>query len=215
MKYQAVIFDLDGTLLNTLDDLMESANYALECCHMPVRTYEHIRRSVGNGAKRLIELSVPEGTDSAKTDEVFDIFREHYNLHCNDKTDLYPGIRELLAELKARGVPMAIVSNKYWEGVQNLKEQYFRDYLDIAIGEKEGLCKKPAPDMVFEALRLLGVSKENAVYIGDSEVDIATAANCEMDCIAVGWGFRTRDEQIRAGAKIFAEEPRDIVKMFS
>lgn len=212
-KYDTVIFDLDGTLLNTLEDLMDSVNYALGKAGMPLRTLEEIRQFVGNGAVRLLELAVPEGRENQRFDEIFADFRRHYSLHCNDKTGLYPNTDKLLAELKKRGYKLAIVSNKYYDAVQELKKLYFSDYLEVAIGEKEGIRRKPAPDTVLEALKLLGSSKEGAVYIGDSEVDIATAANTGMDCIAVTWGFRTREEQIRAGGRVFADDPLDILKL--
>lgn len=212
-KYEAVIFDLDGTLLNTLEDLMDSVNYALRTCGMQERSYEEIRHFVGNGIERLLELAVPNGSDNLQFDRAYALFKEYYGEHCNDKTDLYPGIRELLDTLKQEGFLMAIVSNKYYEGVQTLKEQYFKDYLQVAIGEREGIRKKPAPDTVLAALKELKVPKEKAVYIGDSEVDIATAANTGMDCITVGWGFRTREEQEAAGGKVFVESPMEVVEL--
>lgn len=212
-KYEAIVFDLDGTLLNTLDDLMDSVNYALGICGMPEKSYEEIRRSVGNGIERLLELVVPNGSNNPQFDRAYALFKEYYGEHCNDKTDLYPGIRELLDALKREGFLMAIVSNKYYEGVQNLKQQYFKDYLQVAIGEREGIRKKPAPDTVLAALKELKVPKEKAVYIGDSEVDIATAANTGMDCITVGWGFRTREEQEAAGGKVFVESPMEVLEL--
>lgn len=212
-KYEAVIFDLDGTLLNTLEDLMDSVNYALGICGMPGRSYEEIRHFLGNGIERLLERAVPNGSENPQFERVYTLFREHYGVHCNDKTDLYPGIRELLDALKREGFLMAIVSNKYYEGVQILKEQYFKDYLQVAIGEREGIRKKPAPDTVLAAFKELKVPKEKAVYVGDSEVDIATAENTGMDCIIVGWGFRTRAEQEAAGGKVFVEKPMEILQL--
>lgn len=212
-KYEAVIFDLDGTLLNTLEDLKDSVNYALNKYSMPERSLEEIRHFVGNGVEKLIERAVPEGTEVLIRERVFTAFKEYYALHCNDKTGLYPGISKLLSELKERNFQMAIVSNKLQEGVDALHEQYFKEYLNVAIGAREGIRKKPAPDTVFEALRILEISKEKAVYIGDSEVDIATAANSGMDCITVAWGFRTRQEQEDAGAAIFAEKPEEIIPL--
>lgn len=212
-KYEAVIFDLDGTLLNTLEDLMDSVNYALGICGMLGRSYEEIRHFLGNGIERLLERAVPNGSENPQFERVYTLFREHYGVHCNDKTDLYPGIRELLDVLKREGFLMAIVSNKYYEGVQILKEQYFKDYLQVAIGEREGIRKKPAPDTVLAALKELKVPKEKAVYVGDSEVDIATAENTGMDCIIVGWGFRTRAEQEAAGGKVFVEKPMEILQL--
>lgn len=210
-KYEAVIFDLDGTLLNTLEDLLDSVNYAMSVLEMPVHSYEEVRHFVGNGIRRLLELSVPEGDKNPQFEQAFTLFKKYYGEHCNDKTDLYPGIIDLLKRLKEEGFQMAIVSNKYFEGVEALKEQYFKEYLDVAIGEREGIRKKPAPDTVLTALGELGISRERAVYVGDSEVDLATAANTGMDCITVGWGFRTRKEQEMAGAKVFADRPLDIM----
>lgn len=212
-KYEAVIFDLDGTLLNTLEDLKNSVNYALEKEGMPVRSLEEVRRFVGNGAKRLMELVIPGGEENPKFEKVFAEYKAHYAKHCNEKTMPYPHIMELLARLKERGYKMAIVSNKFYDSVQELKKLYFEDYIPVAIGEKEGIRKKPAPDTVMEALRELGEEKENAVYVGDSEVDIATAKNVGIDCIAVAWGFRTREEQKKAGCRIFADGPLDILEL--
>lgn len=211
-KYQAIIFDLDGTLLNTLEDLMDSVNFALRQFQMPERSLEQIRRSVGNGVRRLMELSVPERLQNPEFEEVFQAFQTHYTEHCNDKTQLYPGIDLLLQRLKARGVKMAIVSNKYHEAVQELKEMYFKEYLSVAIGEKEGIRKKPAPDTVIEALRELEITKEQAVYVGDSDVDLKTAANSGMDCLSVTWGFRTKEELLAAGATVMINDPEEILK---
>lgn len=212
-KYEAVIFDLDGTLLNTLEDLRDSVNYGLLRYGMPERSLEEIRHFVGNGVQRLIELAVPESISSEMQEKIFEAFKEHYKIHCNDKTRLYEGIPELLRELKKREFPMAIVSNKLQEGVDLLWEQYFKEYLQTAIGARDGIRKKPAPDTVMEALKILGIPKERAVYVGDSEVDIATARNSEMDCITVAWGFRTRKEQKQAGAVTFADKPADIIPL--
>ena len=212
-KYDAVIFDLDGTLLNTLEDLMDSVNFALKRLGMPERSYEEIRHFVGNGVQCLMERSVPDGKENPKFEEAFRLFRDYYGVHCNDKTGLYPGITALLKALKEENFQMAIVSNKYYEGVQRLREQYFKDYLTVAIGEKEGIRKKPAPDTVLTALGELVISRERAVYVGDSEVDIATAANTGMDCIVVEWGFRTKQEQEEAGGRVFVKEPMEILKL--
>ena len=212
-KYDGVIFDLDGTLLNTLEDLMDSVNYGLKAYHMPERSLEEIRCFVGNGVERLIELAVPEGTGDLEREKVFAEFKAHYKIHCNDKTGLYPGVEELLARFTEEGFAMAIVSNKLQEGVDALNKQYFDRYVETAIGAREGIRKKPAPDTVMEALRILDLPKERVVYVGDSEVDIATAQNAGMDCITVAWGFRTRKEQEKAGAKVFVERPEEIVEL--
>ena len=212
-KYKAVIFDLDGTLLNTLEDLKDSVNYALKRYDMPKRSLEDIRHFVGNGVEKLVERAVPEGTEKEAGEKVFAAFKEYYTLHCNDKTGPYPGISSLLADLKERGFQMAVVSNKLQEGVDALNEQYFKKFFSVAIGAREGIRKKPAPDTVLEALRILNISGQEAVYVGDSEVDIATAANARMDCITVAWGFRTRKEQEDAGATVFVEKPEDIISL--
>lgn len=212
-RYEAVIFDLDGTLLNTLEDLRDSVNYGLNQYGMPQRSLEEIRHFVGNGVQRLIELAVPEGITKELQEKIFDAFKEHYKVHCNDKTRLYAGIPELLTELKRREFLIAIVSNKLQEGVDALWEQYFKEYLQTAIGAKDGIRKKPAPDTVIEALKILGIPRKQAVYVGDSEVDIATARNSEMDCITVTWGFRTREEQKQAGAVTFVDKPADIIPL--
>lgn len=212
-KYKAVIFDLDGTLLNTLEDLKDSVNFALGKYDMPERSLEEIRHFVGNGVQKLIERAVPDGTSKAKYEQIFAAFKEYYNVHCNDKTDLYPGIEELLAELKKRGYKMAIVSNKLQSAVDILRELYFKEYITVAIGGKGALPKKPAPDMVKEALRQLDITNEAAVYVGDSEVDIETAANMKMDCISVTWGFRTRAEQEEAGGSVFVNDPMEILDL--
>lgn len=212
-KYDTIVFDLDGTLLNTLEDLRDSVNYALGRAGLSLRTLEEVRGFVGNGVLRLMELSVPEGKDNPQFENIFLDFKEYYSAHCNDKTGLYPHIKELLQELNKRGYKMAIASNKYYDAVQELKNLYFKEYIPVAIGENENIRKKPAPDTVEEALRLLGSRKENTVYIGDSEVDIATAKNTGMDCIAVTWGFRTKEEQIKAGGKVFADDPLDILDL--
>lgn len=212
-KYEAVIFDLDGTLLNTLEDLKDSVNFALKSLGMPERSYEEIRHFVGNGVQRLMERAVPDGKENPDFEEAFRLFREYYSVHCNDKTGLYPGITALLKTLKEEDFGLAIVSNKYYEGVQQLKEQYFKEYLTVAIGEREGIRKKPAPDTVLTALKELGISRERAVYVGDSEVDIATAANTGVDCIVVEWGFRTRQEQEEAGGRVFVKEPMEILEL--
>ncbi len=212
-KYKTIIFDLDGTLLDTLEDLKNSVNFALGNAGLKERSLEEVRKFVGNGVRRLMELAVPDGEDNPDFSRILADFKEHYKVHCNDKTAPYPHIMELLAELKKRGYKMAIVSNKFYGAVQELKKLYFEDYISVAIGEKEGIRKKPAPDTVLEAMKELESKKEDTVYVGDSEVDIATAKNTGLDCIAVAWGFRTKEEQKRAGGKIFADDPLDILGM--
>lgn len=211
---KAVIFDLDGTLLDTLQDLCNSTNAALTQCGYPARTLDEVRSFVGNGVKLLIlrALGIEKPEDCPDFDKVFDAFRAHYALHSNDCTCAYPGIPELLAKLKEAGAPMAIVSNKLDAAVKQLNDIYFKDCISVAIGENEaaGVKKKPAPDTVYAALRKLGVSAEDAVYVGDSEVDIATAKNAGIPCISVTWGFRDRDWLTAHGAEALYETPEQV-----
>jgi len=195
-RKKAVIFDLDGTLLDTLEDLKDSVNVALKRSGMPARSLEEVRRFVGNGIHRLIERAVPEGTAEETVEQVFMDFRSYYMEHCEDKTCTYPGIQELLEELNRLGISMAIVSNKADAAVKELAKGYFPQ-VKVAIGEREGIARKPAPDSVFEAMRLLGVTREEAIYVGDSDVDIATAKNAGLPCVAVTWGFR-KEELLRS-----------------
>lgn len=186
---RAIIFDLDGTLLDTLEDLRDSLNVALAGKRLPERTLEEVRHFVGNGIHNLIERAVPEGTSEEVVEQVFQDFRRYYLEHCEEKTCAYPGIPELLQELERRGISMAIVSNKADAAVKELAKTYFPK-VGVAIGEREGIARKPAPDSVFEAMRLLGVSAEEVLYVGDSDVDIATANNAGLPCVSVTWGFR-------------------------
>ena len=213
-KYKTIIFDLDGTLLNTLEDLTDSTNYALAQFGMPVRSIEEVRTFVGNGIRKLIERAVPEGTTVEKTEQVFACFRSYYTDHCNCKTGLYPGVKELLFRLKEAGFLMAIVSNKAHPAVEALRELYFADVITVALGEREaeGIRKKPAPDMVELALQQLGSTGAEALYIGDSEVDRQTAANAGLDCLLVSWGFRERSLLETLGAAGIADDAEAVWK---
>lgn len=210
MKYQSYIFDLDGTLLDSLGDLASSCNYALRSCQMPERTLDEVRRFVGNGVKLLMERAVPEGLNNPRFEEAYAIFREHYLHHNLDTTAPYPGILQLLADLKAQGKDIAVVSNKFYAATQQLVAHFFSDTVEVAIGEREDIRKKPAPDTVLEALRQLGAKKDTAVYIGDSDVDIDTARNCGMPCISVLWGFRSRQFLLDHGATTLVGSPKEI-----
>lgn len=191
-RYKAVIFDLDGTLLNTLEDLTDAVNHVMRQFNYPEHTIEEIRSFVGNGIKLLIERSLPYGKDNPEFDKVFSEFKSYYTSHCQIKTRPYDGIMELISSLKEQGYKLAIVSNKNQSAVTELNNIYFSDYISTAIGEKEGVRKKPAPDTVIKALNELGISSDDAVYVGDSDVDRETAKNSDMDCISVTWGFRER-----------------------
>ena len=210
-QYDTYIFDLDGTLLSTLGDLAASTNYALRRHGMPEHTLDEVRWMVGNGVRLLIERATPGGASNPQFDSVFATFRSHYMEHSLDTTRPYPGIMEMLTELKRRGRRIAVVSNKFYAATQELCRHFFGDTVEVAIGERENIRRKPAPDTVIEALRQLGVGPEGAVYVGDSEVDVATARNSGLPCISVLWGFRDRDFLTEHGATTFVTSPEEIL----
>ena len=214
MSYDTYIFDLDGTLLDTLQDLATSVNYALRQHRMPEHSIDDVRRFVGNGVRRLMERlmerAVPEGAANPAFEAAFATFREYYMEHSLDTTRPYDGIPELIHELKERGCRMAVVSNKMMAATQELVHHFFPE-IEVAIGEHEaeGIRKKPAPDTVFAAMKQLG--QGSAVYVGDSDVDLATARNSGLPCISVLWGFRDREFLLAHGATTFVERPMDIL----
>ena len=210
--YKTYIFDLDGTLLNTLGDLAASTNYALRQYGMPEHTIDDVRRFVGNGVGKLIERAIPEGLANPQYEDVLATFRKHYMLHSLATTAPYPGIESLLHSLRSHGCNVAVVSNKFYNATVELCRHFFADTVEVAIGERENIRRKPAPDTVFEAMRQLGVSGEDTVYVGDSDVDVATARNSGIPCISVLWGFRDRDFLIEHGATTFVNTPEDILK---
>ena len=210
--YKTYIFDLDGTLLNTLGDLAASTNYALRQYGMPEHTIDDVRRFVGNGVGKLIERAIPEGLANPQYEDVLATFRKHYMLHSLDTTAPYPGIESLLHSLRSHGCNVAVVSNKFYNATVELCRHFFADTVEVAIGERENIRRKPAPDTVFEAMRQLGVSGEDTAYVGDSDVDVATARNSGIPCISVLWGFRDRDFLIEHGATTFVNTPEDIIK---
>ena len=213
ITYNTYIFDLDGTLLDTLGDLAASVNYALRTHGMPEHTIDDVRRFVGNGVRKLMERAVPDGTVNPLFDEAFATFRQHYMEHSLDTTRPYDGVPEMLATLKAKGCHLAVVSNKMMAATQELCRHFFPDTIEVAIGENEaeGIRKKPAPDTVIAALRQLGVGEEGAVYVGDSDVDIDTARNSNLPCISVLWGFRDRDFLLQHGASTLISAPEELL----
>lgn len=214
MSIKAVIWDLDGTLLNTLDDLAASTNAALAQCNLPQRTTDEIRRFVGNGLHKLIERAVPElGESHPKFQQVYDGFVAHYADHSKDHTCPYEGIIETLDSLRARGIQLAIVSNKIDFAVKALSKDYFGDRMMSAVGDDPSRRKKPAPDNVLEAMRQTNVSAQESIYVGDSDVDVFTAKNAGIPCIAVTWGFRSEESLREAGAEFIAHVPGDIIKI--
>ena len=212
---RAVVFDLDGTLLDTLEDLAAATNWALRQNGMPERTLDEVRQFVGNGVRQLMVRAVPDGEANPLFEHTFADFKRYYVVHCQDKTCLYDGIPEMLTTLKAHGLKLAIVSNKLQAGVDELYERYFRETVSVAVGERPGMQRKPAPDMVQLALRELGVTAKEAVYVGDSDVDLQTATNSGLPCISVLWGFRDRDFLLAHGATQLAATPADVVQLVS
>ena len=213
MQYDTIIWDLDGTLMDTLKDLWLSTNHALCTFGMPERSYDEVRQFVGNGVRKLIERAVPDGENNPQFEAVFAEFKRYYMLHCKDNTGLYPGIADTLRELKARGKRMAIVSNKLQAGVTELHREWFADTIEVAIGEREGMKRKPAPDMVEQALRELDTDKDGAVYIGDSDVDLKTGVDSGLDFIGVDWGFRGRDFLLEHGARLVVDNTEELLKL--
>ena len=209
MKYQVVIFDLDGTILNSLDDLADSLNYALEKHNLPCRTLDEVRRFVGNGIRKLIERGVPENTDVEMTDKVHATFTEHYKIHSADKTKAYDGVYDVLEGLKKSNIKLAVLSNKADFAVQDLCEKYFNGYFDVCAGEMAGVPKKPDAAGVYNVVKKLGVSLDECVYVGDSEVDVLTALNSKLDLIAVDWGFRERQLLVDTGASVIVSTTED------
>lgn len=212
MGYKLAIFDMDGTILNTLDDLAASTNYALKANGMPGRTTEEVCSFVGNGIQKLIERASAPGSSEAQKEQVLATFKDYYKDHCADKTRPYDGIMDLLATLRKKGILTAVVSNKGDFAVQILCQDYFPDMFDFAVGEKEGIRRKPAPDSVQAVLDKFQIDKKDAVYIGDSEVDIQTGANAGMKVIAVDWGFRTEEFLKESGADCIVHTMEELLK---
>ena len=202
-----ILFDLDGTLLNTLEDLLDATNYALAQCGYPARTLAELRRSVGNGAENQIRMSLPAGTSPEEVQRVLKIYKPYYTEHCQVKTRPYDGILESLAILKEK-YPIAVVSNKPDAAVKTLCAQMFPGI--FALGEAPDCPRKPAPDMVHKACRAIGV--DTCVYVGDSEVDVRTAKNAGVPCLSVLWGFRDREDIEAAGGQYFCESPAQLTE---
>ena len=196
-----ILFDLDGTLLDTLEDLLDATNYALRCHGYPERTLPELRRFVGNGAQNQIRLSLPEGADPETVQTVLNTYKPYYTAHCRNKTAPYPGVPEALAYLKAR-YPVAIVSNKPDTAVKALCADFFPGI--YSLGETPDCPRKPAPDMVYKAMEAIGADR--CIYVGDSEVDVITANNAGVPCLSVLWGFRDREDMEAVGAVYFCGE---------
>ena len=212
MAYKAAVFDLDGTLLNTIDDLAWATNYALKQFNMHTYTVDEVRQMVGNGVAKLIRDAVPEDTDDATYQQVLACFKEHYADHSLDNTVPYPGILDAIDILKEAGVKCAVVSNKPNFAIADLMKNFFPGRFDFALGQRDDLKRKPDAEPVHYALAQIGVNPKDAVYIGDSEVDVATAQNSNMPCISVTWGFRDKDTLLAAGATTLVDTADEMVQ---
>lgn len=213
MSYKLAIFDLDGTILDTLEDLKESTNAALAASGYPARTLDEVRCFVGNGIGKLIERAVPQGTSKEAIEKTLESFKEHYGIHCADHTKPYDGILELLEDLRKNGIQTAVVSNKADFAVQELCSRYFPGAFDFVVGERKGIRRKPCPDSVFEVLKTLKKTADEAVYIGDSDVDVETARQAGMDGIFVSWGFRGREFLTEHGATCIVDTPEELEQL--
>jgi len=211
--YRTVLFDLDGTLLDTLGDLAAAVNHVLERHGYPPVTVDDTRRFVGSGVARLMECALPDGSANPLFSRCLTEFQRYYSQHMDVLTKPYLGVVELLERLQTAGVQTAVVSNKFDTAVKMLADKYFGTLIGSAVGESDQLPRKPAPEMVFKALELLGAGSDAAVLVGDSDIDILTAANAGMDCIAVTWGFRGKEYLIRAGAAALADSPAELLRM--
>ena len=217
MKYTTLLFDLDGTLLDTLSDLYLAVNHALAAFGMPQRSVDEVRMFVGNGIKSLIDRAVPDGTPPQTTAQVLSVFRDYYSKNSRVNTAPYDGILLVLRSLAQKGYKMAVVSNKIDSAVKELKCDFFAEFISVAIGDREGKNKKPAPDSLYEAMALLGAEKEECLYIGDSDVDIETAKNAGIPCIGCAWGFRGRDFLREHGLPDdrIADSPADLYRVLT
>lgn len=215
MKYEAVIFDLDGTLIDTLEDLKDSINFALKQHGMPERSLEEVRSFVGNGVKKLVFRSVPENTSDELRESCLKAFKAHYITNSMNKTRPYNGICELIKKLKEKGVKLAVVTNKTQDAADGIMNEFFKDDFEIIIGQIDGVAQKPQPDGVWYAIEKLGASKQNSVYIGDSEVDCLTAKNSGIPIIGVTWGFRGRKVLEENNADYIVDSPEEILNIIT
>ena len=208
-----IIFDLDGTLLNTLEGLKNSTNFALKKFNSPEITLEQTRSFVGNGVRKLIERAIPNGEQNPDFEKCLNTFKEHYSKTMYQKTVAYDGIEDMLTELKKRGVKTGVVSNKFDTAVKELCKNYFDGLIIVAIGESPDVRKKPAPDSVLKAMKILGAKPENTLYVGDSDVDIQTAKNSNLKSVGVTWGFRDRELLEKEGADFIINTPCELLEL--
>lgn len=212
MKYTTIIFDLDGTLLDTLDDLADSVNSVMNSEGFPARTRDEVRSFVGEGYRLLIKRALPESTDDDEIDRCTEIFRTEYFKNIANKTKPYDGIEGLLNELRKMGIKIGVVSNKMDEAVKEACRFYFGNIIDAAVGDNPERNKKPAPDNVYEVLKQLNSDKQNTLFVGDSNIDVKTAKNAELVCVGVTWGFRSKEVLIKEGADYIIDKPCELLK---
>ena len=213
MKYDSIVFDLDGTLLDTLEDLADAVNHALASCTDTRRSIDEVRSFVGNGVRLLMIRALPGGEGNPHFEQAFSVFREYYAAHCRDHTRPYPQILELLRELSSRGLKLGIVSNKSDREVKELSRVFFGGLVSSALGERPGVRRKPEPDSLLEAMKELGSPAERTLYVGDSDVDIRTAANAGVPCVSVTWGFRTEEFLRASGASAVIHAPLELLSL--
>jgi len=210
---KGIIFDMDGTILNTIDDVVASVNYAMRHFNLPEKTVQEVKDGIGRGAINLIEDVVPKGTSEADIYKIYEVYQTYYDQHTNDFTAPYEGILDLLKTLKNNGYKLAVVSNKYRYLVEALNHDIFKDYFDISMGEMDGVPIKPAPDMIHMALKELKLSKDEVIFIGDSDVDMMTANNANIRSIGVTWGYRSKEVLIKHKANYIIDQPKDILNI--
>lgn len=212
MKYNTYIFDLDGTLLDTLQDLANAVNHAMREMNYPERTVDEVRRFIGNGIRMLIKRAAPQGISVEDYEKTLAVFTAYYLDHIADFTKPYDGIAEVIETLKSKGCKVAVVSNKADEAAKKVVKDYFGDIFDMVVGKMDRFPSKPEPDSVLYVIETLGADKNKCIYSGDSEVDVQTAHNAGLPCVGVTWGNRDVSELIAAGAEYIAEKPNEILE---
>lgn len=211
MKFDTIIFDLDGTILYTLEDLTDSVNMVLDSEGYPLRKMEEVRNSIGEGYRRLIEKSLPPASSASEIDRCTKFFRKIYYENMANKTKPYEGILPLMQKLKKLDIKIGVVSNKMDEATKEACSHYFKGYIDVAIGDNPLRKRKPAPDNVYEVLGQLGSLKDTTIFVGDSNVDIQTAKNAGLVCVGVSWGYRTKDVLVSEGADFIIDKPDELL----
>ncbi|NLY71910.1 MAG: HAD family hydrolase [Clostridiales bacterium] len=213
MKFDTVIFDLDGTLVDSLGDLVQSVNIVLRSRDYPLRTVEEVKRFIGDGYRLLMKRSLPAGTEDEEIDRCTRLFEENYFKDMIGNTKPYDGIIEILKELKKREIKIGVVSNKKDDATKEICRYFFAPYIDIAVGDNPKRNKKPAPDNVYEVMSKLKSSKDKTIYVGDSDIDVKTAKNAGLYCVAVSWGYRPKEVLIKENPDLIIDKPSEILSL--